>query len=163
MGNYTAGAKTICPFYLKESDKGITCEGVVPGTTQMTRFDSQQDKRRHQKACCERRDYLKLCKLAKLLEQIANDGNTEHADGNTEHGGIQTARLVMVGQKIRKTREQLDLTQSQAARLMCMSRSHLCEIELGRCAPSLDTLIAIATALNTDAGSLLPGGRKREE
>ena len=32
MGNYVYGVRAVCPYYLKEADKSITCEGIVPET-----------------------------------------------------------------------------------------------------------------------------------
>lgn len=157
MGNYTAGARTFCPFYIKESDKGITCEGVVPGTTQLMRFDTMQDKRKHQKAHCERKDYAALCPLATLLTErsecdVANS-ITIVANSNI------AARMVVIGGNIKQMRDVLGLSQDQLAQLACLSRSHLSNIECGQRAPSLDTLMMIAKALHTDVGALIP---KRE-
>lgn len=38
MGNYTGGVTTVCPYYSHESDKTITCEGVITDTCVLTRF-----------------------------------------------------------------------------------------------------------------------------
>ncbi len=155
MGNYTAGVRTVCPYYVKESDKGITCEGIVPGTTQLIRFNSALEKRRHQKIRCERRDYADVCALAKVLEERAETNDAGSVKNDAGSVIEYESRLLMLGMNIRDAREMLGLTQDQLSRLACMSRSYLGDIERGQKEPSLDTLIALANALNTDAGSLL--------
>ncbi len=41
-----------CPFYIKEGDKSITCEGVIKDTTCVHRFSSQEEKAKHEVRVC---------------------------------------------------------------------------------------------------------------
>ena len=49
---------------------------------------------------------------------------------------------------IKKRREQLGISQKELAERAKISQSFLCEIEQGRCKPSIDTAIKIAQVLN---------------
>lgn len=64
---------TDCPYYIRESEKMITCEGVEDGTLIGTRFDSEPQKieyqRRHCFEKCER------CKHAENLDKKYDAGN----------------------------------------------------------------------------------------
>jgi len=164
MGNYTAGVRTICPFYVKESDKGITCEGIIPGTTQLIRFSSTLEKRRHQQCKCERRDYADVCAIAKLLtERAENEDDAVSVHNDAVSDFRYEERLIMLGLNIREARLMLGLTQSQLARLACLSRSYIGDIERGQKEPSFDTLTAIAKALNTTVGALLPWAKMEDK
>ena len=78
MANYTFGSRTICPFYLKEARKSITCEGLVDGTMSMTRFASEEEKQHFQGARCARYNYDALCPIAAALMQ--KHEKKEHAE-----------------------------------------------------------------------------------
>lgn len=67
MSNYTFGAKTVCPFYVKEAGKSITCEGLSAETANMTRFESSGKKELYQTAHCETYEYADNCPLAAAL------------------------------------------------------------------------------------------------
>lgn len=60
-----------------------------------------------------------------------------------------------VGDKIKAARKQRKLTQIALAERANISRSYLADLEGGRYNPSLDTLEAIASALNTETSALL--------
>ena len=49
---------------------------------------------------------------------------------------------------IKKRREQLGISQKELAERAKISQSFLCDIEQGRCKPSIDTAIKIAQVLN---------------
>ena len=49
---------------------------------------------------------------------------------------------------IKERREQLGISQKELAEKAKISQSFLCDIEQGRCKPSLDTAIKIAQVLN---------------
>ena len=49
---------------------------------------------------------------------------------------------------IKERREQLGLSQKELAKRAKISQSFLCDIEQGRCKPSIDTAIKIAQVLN---------------
>lgn len=61
----------------------------------------------------------------------------------------------LVGNRIREHRQKLGWTQAELAQKVDMSLKHISAIECGMRMPSLDTLIVIANALQTDANSLL--------
>lgn len=48
---------------------------------------------------------------------------------------------------IKEKREQLGISQKELAKKVGISQSFLCDIEQGRCKPSLDTAIKIARVL----------------
>ena len=60
-----------------------------------------------------------------------------------------------VGLRIKKTREAKGLTQEELAALVDLSPTHISVIERGQKIPKLDTLVAIANALDVSADSLL--------
>ena len=49
---------------------------------------------------------------------------------------------------IKERREQLDISQKELAERAKISQSFLCDIEQGRCKPSIETAIKIAQVLN---------------
>ena len=68
----------------------------------------------------------------------------------------KNARLPKVlGKKIRKRRNELDLTQEELADKVGISRVYIGYIEQGRHAPSLEVLEKIAKALNIRLSDLL--------
>lgn len=69
MANHTYGARTICPFYLKEARLSITCEGLSDGTVCMTRFETTEAKEDFQAMNCEMYNYENCCPLAAALMQ----------------------------------------------------------------------------------------------
>ena len=66
MGCYKGGT-AVCPFYVKESEKSITCEGLIPGTNMMIRFGGQKKKTAWlEKHCCSYK-YEVTCPVAAVL------------------------------------------------------------------------------------------------
>ena len=61
----------------------------------------------------------------------------------------------MIGNRIREVRQQRGLTQADLAQQVNMSLKHISAVECGIRLPSLETLIAIANELQTDANTLL--------
>lgn len=57
MGNYTGGVNTICPYYSHESDKTITCEGMIDETVVMSRFMDNDSKTMWQYNVCSTYKY----------------------------------------------------------------------------------------------------------
>ena len=49
---------------------------------------------------------------------------------------------------IKERREQLDISQKELAERAKISQSFLCDIEQGRCKPSIDTAIKLAQVLD---------------
>ncbi len=62
----------------------------------------------------------------------------------------------LVGQQIRKAREEHGLTQAQLATLVSLTRTSITNIEHGRQKLLLHTLYEIANALAVEPGTLLP-------
>lgn len=60
-----------------------------------------------------------------------------------------------IGQRIRKRRKELNLTQQNLAELSNLSNTNISHIERGATKLSLPSLISIANALNTTADTLL--------
>lgn len=66
MANVSGGARAICPFYLRETNTTITCEGVLEGTQSTIIFQSSEEKQQHQQERCNMHSY-KDCAAAKAL------------------------------------------------------------------------------------------------
>lgn len=62
------GAVIVCPFFIKEIDKKIICEGVVDQTTTLIRFCSEDQKRGHRKMYCQGFQFPK-CPIAEILNK----------------------------------------------------------------------------------------------
>ena len=67
MSHYTGGATTVCPFYLRENDKTLTCEGCTWGSTTTMRFAKTQQKTAWQEEICARY-HFRRCPLASATE-----------------------------------------------------------------------------------------------
>lgn len=69
MGNTTAGANTICPFYKKESRQTICCESehdaAPANVSSVLTFRSEEEKKAYQKDHCFQ--YKSQCEIAKGL------------------------------------------------------------------------------------------------
>lgn len=50
-------AVIICPYFHRESEQKITCEGVVKGSTTLLKFCSEEEKRSHRRLYCQSYDY----------------------------------------------------------------------------------------------------------
>ena len=68
MGNFHGGANTICPFYIKEAEKSITCESTIEGAANMLRFMTRELKEEYQHDFCECFCY-RGCPVAQLMEE----------------------------------------------------------------------------------------------
>lgn len=65
-----------------------------------------------------------------------------------------------IGQRIKKIRNDLKLTQAETAKRAKISRTYYADVERGRYNPSLETLNDIAAALGTTAEDILSSGEK---
>lgn len=63
----------------------------------------------------------------------------------------------LVGSRICQRRKELDITQKKLSELVNVSNTHICSIECGEKAPSLDTLIIICRQLGITIDYLLHG------
>ena len=68
MANYTGGANTVCPFYMHEADKSITCEGLRETSLLMMRFRQREEKEAWQAEFCVKFSYDQ-CPVAWMLLQ----------------------------------------------------------------------------------------------
>lgn len=153
MANKAGGTNTICPYYVREANKSITCEGTVSGTLSQHRFDSEQEMLQFQTQFCCTRTYSRCPHAASLNEKYQNDGNTVILDGNTVIFPRGT-----IGQRIVKVRKCVGYTQEQLAQRAHLSRSFIGDVEADRCSPSINTLKAISAALQVDATIFITEG-----
>lgn len=80
LPNTSSSYKTICPFYIKDADKSITCEGLIKGTSDMRRFQTTKVKREYQEHVCQTRDYAYLCPIAEALTAMyERQWNEQHS------------------------------------------------------------------------------------
>lgn len=63
----------ICPFFVKESELSVTCEGVIPGVACTQRFAASKQRAEHQRRYCNSYDYSD-CPWAAMLTQAAESG-----------------------------------------------------------------------------------------
>ncbi len=66
----------ICPFFLREAARTITCEGIAPGALCGHRFDTAQDRARHQREYCNSYGYPS-CLWAAALMRAAEAGELD--------------------------------------------------------------------------------------
>ncbi len=78
-----------------------------------------------------------------------------HQEGDRA-GDRETVKLI-VGDRIRRRRKELGLTQEEVAHLAELDRKHISSVETGRADPGNWTLIRIAGALEIPAEQLLEG------
>lgn len=67
MGSYRLSANVICPYYIRESERSVTCEGLREGMVVKSVFCSEQQKSDYQREMCVHYDYAELCPLARAL------------------------------------------------------------------------------------------------
>ena len=56
MANKTVDALVKCPFYVKENENRIVCEGYIKNTCMITKFTDAAQKKAHLRACCFHED-----------------------------------------------------------------------------------------------------------
>ena len=56
MANKTVEALVKCPFFVKENETRIMCEGYIKNTCMITGFPASAAKRAHLRACCFHED-----------------------------------------------------------------------------------------------------------
>lgn len=67
-----------------------------------------------------------------------------------------------VGNEIRRQREAAGITQTELARVICVSQSAVAQFELGYRTPSLYVLTRIADALGTTPAAILEASTAKE-
>lgn len=65
-GKGNAITNTLCPYYIRDSQKQITCEGVVAGAETSMKFESEERKLEYQKQYCFL--YPNECMICKGLD-----------------------------------------------------------------------------------------------
>jgi len=75
--------------------------------------------------------------------------------GGTDKG--KSARQVELGDRIRRHRERLGLSQEALAYEASINRTYIASLEAGQRNPSLDMLARLATGLGIDLGQLVKG------
>lgn len=67
MPNKTINVTTLCPFYINEDDRSITCEGII-GDRLKTQFKTRSDKIIQQTKFCTTYGYC-ACPICKAIEK----------------------------------------------------------------------------------------------
>lgn len=67
MSNSLGNVNTKCPYYICETEKSITCEGISENTKNVTRFEEGKEKKKHQDRYCNK--YPNECRLMRILEE----------------------------------------------------------------------------------------------
>lgn len=153
MANRYGGARTICPYYIREANKSITCEGMIPGTMNQQRFDTERELLVFQRRFCCTPSYRTCPVAASLGEKWGDVPNSNIIVPNSNIFPDGTT----MGQKISILRRRAGMTQGQLARAVCVSRSLVAGIESGWKTPSIPTLMAIATVLEAAVQDLIGG------
>ena len=68
MANKTINVEALCPFFVTENPKSITCEGVI-GKVQFARFDTIENKKTHQSFYCTSRNYENCPQFMAVLKK----------------------------------------------------------------------------------------------
>lgn len=67
MPNTNEGANIVCPYYITHTKLSLTCEGVIEGTTMVSKFHNAELRDQHIKQYCECFGYPQ-CPEAKMIE-----------------------------------------------------------------------------------------------
>ena len=73
MPNYTGGV-SVCPFYQREANLSITCEGFSPEQEISMKFSSSKEKLKWQREYCLRFYYPRCLIAATVLEHYRRSG-----------------------------------------------------------------------------------------
>lgn len=73
MANSTGAGAAFCPFFVKEADKSVSCEGLLPGTLTAMKFEDAEARRAYVETVCCAKDYGRLCPLAVSLTRLYDD------------------------------------------------------------------------------------------
>lgn len=68
MANIAGGTLTFCPFYIREWEKTITCEGFYGGGEVLQRFNTASQRVVHQHKYCFTQNYNE-CPIARELNK----------------------------------------------------------------------------------------------
>jgi transcriptional regulator with XRE-family HTH domain len=98
-----------------------------------------------------------------LQQQNNNHKNRENQEKNKMENRKYQYDGIIVGENIRRERLRLGLTTEQLAELVDKSARHINKVELGWSKLSIDLLYDLASALHTDANTLLEIKPKKSE
>ena len=79
MTNWQCSALVICPYYLRENNRFVVCEGICQSAEMVWRFTSAQEKIVFLRSRCVLWDYKELCPWAAYLSSKVYAGEK---DGN---------------------------------------------------------------------------------
>lgn len=83
MPNINSAANCICPFYLGETEKSISCEGMIDGTRARNVFSSADIKARYMTTRCYTHAYRRRCwHAAALLSKDGSGRKTKKTKGS---------------------------------------------------------------------------------
>lgn len=86
MPNKTINVKTLCPFFVCEHTKSITCEGVI-GENQISRFDMPERKKVHQECFCTTWNF-RLCPLYRAIS-LKHEERTKYENSKGGENGAE--------------------------------------------------------------------------
>lgn len=89
MTNWTCSALVVCPYYLRENERQVVCEGLLEGMEMSLRFASRIDKIAHQRRVCCSWGYKTACPYAAMLEARYQAGKARKGDEG-EDGDLHT-------------------------------------------------------------------------
>lgn len=64
-----SGRDVVCPYFLREESRCLSCEGWVNRTSIKWTFASREEKTRYMKKRCEKMDGYQRCLVAAVLER----------------------------------------------------------------------------------------------
>jgi hypothetical protein len=73
MPNYPCNPNVFCPFYQRDGQYSVTCEGIVPDTLMAIRFRDEDSKDKYMMVHCYQKSYAKTCPFASALMEIYKD------------------------------------------------------------------------------------------
>lgn len=83
MTNWRCSALVVCPYYLRENERFIVCEGLMERVEMSLHFDDQARKIAYQRNTCCTWGYAKRCPNAAALEAKYRAGKGKEDDGET--------------------------------------------------------------------------------
>lgn len=74
MPNLNSAANCICPFYLGETGKSISCEGMIDGVRARNVFPTEEAKSSYMQTRCQTHAYARRCWHAAALVEKEEGG-----------------------------------------------------------------------------------------
>ena len=79
MSHGIGKGSAICPYFVREASKQVTCEGFIPDAYIAVVFRTNADLRRWQQEMCLTWNYVD-CPIAQKLNQLYEDGEHKPYD-----------------------------------------------------------------------------------